>query len=69
MAKGRNNLLGVGGQRNKFARSQMRGSGPASRGSGPVDAQAAKRELLRKLKEKTQSESQEKERPGDHAGS
>ncbi|MHC5701349.1 hypothetical protein HHX38_18185 [Streptomyces sp. PKU-MA01144] len=51
MAKGRNNLLGVGGQRRKLSRADQRGDGPA----GQADRRAAadqKQELLRRMRER-----------------
>ncbi|WP_169807911.1 DUF6243 family protein [Actinomadura hibisca] len=50
MAKGRNGLLGVGGQRKKIARRELRG-GQAG-GAGGTNALAQKRELLRKMQER-----------------
>ncbi|MEU5974161.1 DUF6243 family protein [Streptomyces sp. NPDC047315] len=49
MAKSRNNLLGVGGQRRKLSRADQRGNGPV----GSADRQASadqKAELLRKMR-------------------
>ncbi|MEU5819912.1 DUF6243 family protein [Streptomyces sp. NPDC047803] len=51
MAKSRNNLLGVGGQRKKLSRSGAQGAGPA----GEADRKSAadqKQELLRKMRER-----------------
>ncbi|TXS55065.1 DUF6243 family protein [Streptomyces sp. t39] len=53
MAKSRNNLLGVGGQRKKLSRAGGQGNGPA----GTADRKAAvdqKQELLRKMRERAQ---------------
>ncbi|MFJ3584940.1 DUF6243 family protein [Streptomyces sp. NPDC090127] len=54
MAKGRNNLLGVGGQRKKLSRGELPGAG---QGHNP-DRQAAadqKAELLKKMREKAEA--------------
>ncbi|MFD4720995.1 DUF6243 family protein [Streptomyces sp. NPDC058423] len=53
MAKGRNNLLGVGGQRKKLSRADQQGNGPASRADRRTAADQ-KQELLRKMRERTQ---------------
>ncbi|MFI9624632.1 DUF6243 family protein [Streptomyces sp. NPDC052042] len=53
MAKSRNNLLGVGGQRKKLSRADQQGVSPAHR----ADRKAAtdqKQDLLRKMRERTQ---------------
>ncbi|MEU5399014.1 DUF6243 family protein [Streptomyces sp. NPDC005963] len=53
MAKSRNNLLGVGGQRKKLSRADQQAGGP----SRNADRQAAadqKAELLRKMRERAQ---------------
>ncbi|WP_436736769.1 DUF6243 family protein [Streptomyces sp. BBFR102] len=59
MAKSRNNLLGVGGQRNKLPRNGR----PASAPGGPADNRPAaldqKQELLRKMRERTAGASAE----------
>jgi hypothetical protein len=54
MAKSRNNLLGVGGQRRKLSRNDQQGGGPA----GAADRRSAadqKAELLRRMRERAQS--------------
>ncbi|MFE4666803.1 DUF6243 family protein [Streptomyces sp. NPDC056716] len=62
MSRNSGNMLGVGGTRSHLGRSALRGrKSGAPVGSG-LDAQAQKRELLRKLKEKQQ------EGPADEAG-
>ncbi|MFG2759892.1 DUF6243 family protein [Streptomyces wuyuanensis] len=65
MAKGRNNLLGVGGQRRKLSRADQQGNGPA----GQADRRTAadqKQELLRKMRERTQgAEEAQGEAPQD----
>ncbi|PZT74982.1 MULTISPECIES: DUF6243 family protein [unclassified Streptomyces] len=51
MAKSRNNLLGVGGQRKKLSRAGAQGAGPA----GEADRRSAadqKQELLRRMRER-----------------
>ncbi|RSN66432.1 DUF6243 family protein [Actinomadura sp. WAC 06369] len=53
MAKKRNNMLGVGGQRGNVSRRALRGE--AARTSGDRDdAAAAKRELLAKMRERNE---------------
>ncbi|MFE7430099.1 MULTISPECIES: DUF6243 family protein [unclassified Streptomyces] len=54
MAKSRNSLLGVGGQRKKLSRADQQGMDPARQ----ADRKAAddqKQELLRRMRERTQS--------------
>ncbi|MEV1055029.1 DUF6243 family protein [Streptomyces sp. NPDC049887] len=53
MAKGRNNLLGVGGQRRKLSRADQQGNGPASQADRRTAADQ-KQELLRRMRERTQ---------------
>jgi len=48
---GAGNMLGVGGTRSKLSRKALRGGGRGGRIGGGLDAQAQKRELLRKLQE------------------
>ncbi|AOT58772.1 MULTISPECIES: DUF6243 family protein, partial [Streptomyces] len=58
MAKSRNNLLGVGGQRRKLSRLEQQGAAP--RGGGSVkDAADAKAELLRRMRERTGAQEQD----------
>ncbi|MGW2187441.1 DUF6243 family protein [Streptomyces sp. NPDC001667] len=46
------NMLGVGGTRSNLSRGALRGGGRGGRtGGGGADANAQKRELLRKLRE------------------
>ncbi|MFI2367228.1 DUF6243 family protein [Streptomyces sp. NPDC018833] len=55
MAKSRNNLLGVGGQRKKLSRADAHGNGPAR----TADRKAAadqKQELVRKMRERAQAQ-------------
>ncbi|MES9507119.1 DUF6243 family protein [Streptomyces sp. NPDC000609] len=56
MAKSRNNLLGVGGQRKKLSRAEQQGAGPA-RDADRKAAADQKQELLRKMRERAQPES------------
>ncbi|MFC8537290.1 DUF6243 family protein [Streptomyces sp. NPDC057249] len=51
MAKSRNNLLGVGGQRKKLSRAGAQGAGPA-RDADRKSAADQKQELLRKMRER-----------------
>ncbi|MFV8128141.1 DUF6243 family protein [Streptomyces syringium] len=44
-------MLGVGGTRSNLSRTALRGGGRGSRAGGGADANAQKRELLRKLRE------------------
>lgn len=59
MAKSRNNLLGVGGQRKKLSRADQQGNGPTRNADRKV-AEDKKQELVRKMRERaTGSESEE----------
>ncbi|MFI6639818.1 DUF6243 family protein [Streptomyces sp. NPDC050504] len=51
MAKSRNNLLGVGGQRKKLSRADQQGNGP-SRNAARQSAAEQKQELLRRMRER-----------------
>ncbi|MEE1753400.1 DUF6243 family protein [Streptomyces sp. SP18CS02] len=53
MAKSRNNLLGVGGQRKKVSRADQQGSAPA-RAADRRAASDQKQELLRRMRERAQ---------------
>ncbi|MGW1884883.1 DUF6243 family protein [Streptomyces sp. NPDC001970] len=53
MAKSRNNLLGVGGQRRKLSRADQHGNGP-TRNAERKAVSDQKQELLRKMKERAQ---------------
>ncbi|MFD9426482.1 MULTISPECIES: DUF6243 family protein [unclassified Streptomyces] len=53
MAKSRNNLLGVGGQRKKLSRAEQQGAGPA-RNADRKTAEEKKQELLRKMRERAE---------------
>ncbi|MFE6662630.1 DUF6243 family protein [Streptomyces sp. NPDC057697] len=66
MAKSRNNLLGVGGQRKKLSRAEQQGAGPAR----DADRRAAadqKQELLRRMRERAQSGTAPESAPDDTA--
>ncbi|MEU2130975.1 DUF6243 family protein [Streptomyces sp. NPDC018352] len=66
MAKSRNNLLGVGGQRKKLSRADQQGVGAAH----TTDRKAAadqKQELLRKMRERAQSGAAPQADPADGA--
>ncbi|MFG2564460.1 DUF6243 family protein [Streptomyces sp. NPDC048567] len=52
MAKSRNNLLGVGGQRKKLSRTGAQGAGPAGEAADRRSAADQKQELLRKMRER-----------------
>ncbi|MFD9544173.1 DUF6243 family protein [Streptomyces sp. NPDC060022] len=53
MAKSRNNLLGVGGQRKKLSRAEQQGAGPA-RNADRRTAAEQKQELVRKMRERAE---------------
>ncbi|MFB7274365.1 DUF6243 family protein [Streptomyces sp. NPDC056244] len=57
MAKSRNNLLGVGGQRKKLSRADQQGNGPA-RNADRKAAADQKAELLRKMRERAGGQAQ-----------
>jgi len=54
VAKSRNNLLGVGGQRKKLSRADQQGNGPTRNADRQV-AEDQKQELLRKMRERASS--------------
>ncbi|MFI1936375.1 DUF6243 family protein [Streptomyces purpureus] len=60
MAKSRNNLLGVGGQRRKLSRADQQGNGPA-RNADRKAAADQRQELLRKMRERAQSQPEQTE--------
>lgn len=62
MAKSRNNLLGVGGQRKKLSRADQQGNGP-SRNADRKAVADQKQDLLRKMRERAQA--QPAEHPDD----
>ncbi|MFF7276159.1 DUF6243 family protein [Streptomyces griseorubiginosus] len=53
---GAGNMLGVGGTRSNINRGALRGGNRGTRIGGTQDAQAQKRELLRKLRERREGE-------------
>ncbi|OLO33445.1 hypothetical protein PZ61_0225080 [Streptomyces sp. MNU77] len=55
MAKSRNNLLGVGGQRKKLSRAEQQGAGSA-RGADRKAAEDKKQELVRKVRERAEAQ-------------
>ncbi|GAA2955651.1 DUF6243 family protein [Streptomyces enissocaesilis] len=55
MAKSRNNLLGVGGQRKRMSRAELADNGP-TRNADRRTAAEQKDELLRKMRERTAGE-------------
>ncbi|MFB7913317.1 DUF6243 family protein [Streptomyces sp. NPDC056061] len=54
MAKSRNNLLGVGGQRKKLSRADQQGTGPVRQADRKAAADQ-KQELLRRMRERAQT--------------
>ncbi|MFE7385448.1 DUF6243 family protein [Streptomyces zhihengii] len=68
MAKSRNNLLGVGGQRKKLSRTGGQGNGPAA----AADRKAAvdqKQELLRRMRERAAQGGTEQPAPQEEPSS
>ncbi|WP_327236720.1 DUF6243 family protein [Streptomyces sp. NBC_01317] len=63
MAKSRNNLLGVGGQRKKLSRADQQGNGPARNADRAVAADQ-KQELLRKMRERAGGDDQQTDTEG-----
>ncbi|MFD7968797.1 DUF6243 family protein [Streptomyces clavifer] len=57
MAKSRNNLLGVGGQRKKLSRAEQQGAGTA-RDADRRTAAEQKQELVRKMRERAEGSAQ-----------
>ncbi|MET9767245.1 DUF6243 family protein [Streptomyces sp. NPDC006415] len=55
MAKSRNNLLGVGGQRKKLSRAEQQGAGSARTADRKV-AEDKKQELVRKMRERAEAQ-------------
>ncbi|MCQ6553724.1 DUF6243 family protein [Streptomyces sp. C10-9-1] len=66
MAKSRNNLLGVGGQRRKLSRADRQGNGPAHHAVSP-DADR-KQELLRRMRERTRAAAEAADGPRPEGG-
>ncbi|MFD3973894.1 DUF6243 family protein [Streptomyces cyaneofuscatus] len=58
MAKSRNNLLGVGGQRKKLSRADQQGAGSA-RGADRKAAEDKKQELVRRMRERAEAQAAE----------
>ncbi|MFE2040471.1 DUF6243 family protein [Streptomyces sp. NPDC059477] len=67
MSRNSGNMLGVGGTRSHLGRSALRGRKSGAPVGAGLDAQAQKRELLRKLKEKQQEGRKAQEGPADEA--
>ncbi|MEU4821533.1 DUF6243 family protein [Actinomadura sp. NPDC023710] len=53
-SRGRNGMLGVGGQRKNLSRSELRGGKAQAADGGAGTAAERKRELLRKMRERTE---------------
>ncbi|GGZ28116.1 hypothetical protein GCM10010387_21900 [Streptomyces inusitatus] len=68
MAKSRNNLLGVGGQRKKVSRADQSGLGPTPE-ANRKNAADQKAELLRKMRERAQGASSDDSSDSGSAGS
>ncbi|WP_411078954.1 DUF6243 family protein [Streptomyces sp. cmx-18-6] len=64
MAKSRNNLLGVGGQRKKLSRAEQQGAGSA-RGADRKAAEDKKQELVRKMRERAEAQAATTAEPGE----
>ncbi|SDK60552.1 DUF6243 family protein [Streptomyces indicus] len=62
MAKSRNNLLGVGGQRKKLSRKNDAGLA-TSRANDRKSAEELKQELVRKMQERSQGAAQTDDAP------
>ncbi|NDU75544.1 hypothetical protein GWI34_23400 [Actinomadura sp. DSM 109109] len=58
-SRGRNGMLGVGGQRKNLSRRELRGGKGKASGGGAGTAAEQKRELLRKMRERAE------QRPAD----
>ncbi|MFE9010424.1 DUF6243 family protein [Streptomyces cyaneofuscatus] len=68
MAKSRNNLLGVGGQRKKLSRAEQQGAGSA-RGADRKVAEDKKQELVRKMRERAEAQAATTAaEPGEQSG-
>ncbi|WP_326705951.1 MULTISPECIES: DUF6243 family protein [Streptomyces] len=68
MAKSRNNLLGVGGQRKKLSRAEQQGAGSA-RGADRKVAEDKKQELVRKMRERAEAQAATNAaEPGEQSG-
>ncbi|MEU8541563.1 DUF6243 family protein [Streptomyces sp. NPDC048717] len=68
MAKSRNNLLGVGGQRKKLSRAEQHGTAQG-RASGGPQADDRKQDLLKKMRERStrRQEADEQQADGQQA--
>ncbi|MFD8916466.1 DUF6243 family protein [Streptomyces sp. NPDC059569] len=66
MAKSRNNLLGVGGQRKKLSRTDPQASAPARDANRKASADH-KQELLRKMRERAAGQGESNGAQGDGA--
>ncbi|MEU3183203.1 DUF6243 family protein [Streptomyces sp. NPDC006923] len=64
MAKSRNNLLGVGGQRKKLSRADQQGNGPA-RNADRKAAEDQKQELVRKMRERAAGQGEQQDGAAD----
>ncbi|MFJ8748645.1 DUF6243 family protein [Streptomyces sp. NPDC102441] len=64
MAKSRNNLLGVGGQRKKLSRAEQQGAGPARDNDRKV-AEDKKQELVRKMRERAAGSAPAQDAPAE----
>ncbi|MBT2400993.1 DUF6243 family protein [Streptomyces sp. ISL-100] len=60
MAKSRNNLLGVGGQRKRMSRAEVADNGP-TRNADRRTAAEQKEELLRKMRERAAAQEDDSE--------
>ncbi|WP_046503538.1 DUF6243 family protein [Streptomyces odonnellii] len=67
MAKSRNNLLGVGGQRKKLSRADQQGNGPA-RNADRKAAADQKAELLRKMRERAAGQPHSEDEQTEQSG-
>ncbi|MFJ2025055.1 DUF6243 family protein [Streptomyces sp. NPDC087897] len=68
MAKSRNNLLGVGGQRKKLSRAEQQGAGSVRDADRKV-AEDKKQELVRKMRERAEARTAPVAEPADQDAS
>ncbi|MDQ0984328.1 DUF6243 family protein [Streptomyces sp. V2I9] len=68
MAKSRNNLLGVGGQRKKLSRAEQQGAGSVRDADRKV-AEDKKQELVRKMRERAEAQTAPVAEPADQDAS
>ncbi|MGW0787256.1 DUF6243 family protein [Streptomyces sp. NPDC002911] len=66
MAKSRNSLLGVGGQRKKLSRAEQQGADPA-RNKDRKAAEDKKQELVRKMRERAAEAAPAQDAPAQDA--